>query len=153
MKRRKHRRGWQDRVEPPTGPTPASVADDAMEGPEVPQIDRRRVPRQQIQTQAWLAPADEFGATRTPVIQTRDLTAKGLGFFAKQDLSALGEAVLRLPSITTGRPVLVPCRVRRSLELGNGWFNGLVEFKHPQPNLGKTKVEPARIKPKKKKRR
>jgi hypothetical protein len=124
-----------------------------MEGPPLPQIDRRRVQRVALETQAWLAAADETGATRPPVIQTRDLNAKGLGFFARQDLSALGEAVLRLPSMATGRPVLVACRVRRSMEMGNGWFNGLVEFKIPQPELTRPKTEPARIVPKRKKRR
>jgi hypothetical protein len=35
----------------------------------------------------------------------------------------------------TGRSISVACRVRRSRELGNGWFDGLVEFLKPQPEL------------------
>jgi hypothetical protein len=105
------------------------------EGPQpLPRIDRRHVPRTMYEITAWLAPADDTGAIRRPLIHTRDVSLKGLGFRARQDVSALGEAILRLPA-TTGRCIAVACRVRRSLELGNGWFDGLVEFLQPQPDL------------------
>ncbi len=108
--------------------------DDMVDGPPVAWIDRRHIPRTSYQTVAWLAPADAEGALRRPIIKTRDINIRGLGFRARQDLSALGEAVLRLPA-TAGRSISVACRVRRSRELGNGWFDGLVEFLTPQPDL------------------
>ncbi len=108
--------------------------EEPMDGEPVPWIDRRHFPRAIYQTVAWLAPADDGGAMRRPIIRTRDINLVGLGFRARQDLSALGEAVLRLPA-ATGRSISVACRVRRSRELGNGWFDGLVEFLTPQPDL------------------
>lgn len=117
-----------------------------MEGPPVARIDRRHWSRTSYRTQAWLAPADAEGAVRPPLIRTRDINPCGLGFIARQDLSALGEAILQLP-LATGRLVHVACRVRRSLELGNGWFDGLVEFLQPQPDL--LRPEPARASGKK----
>jgi hypothetical protein len=97
-----------------------------------PRIERRRVMRTNYRTQAWLQPADETGALRSPLIHTRDLDEMGVGFIARQDLSAVGDAILFLPS-GSGRPVRVPCRVRRSRELGGGWFEGLAVFIQPQP--------------------
>jgi len=97
-----------------------------------PRIERRRIMRSTYRTQAWLQPADETGAIRSPLIHTRDLDEVGVGYIARQDLSALGDGILFLPS-GNGRPVRVPCRVRRSRELGGGWFEGLIEFINPQP--------------------
>jgi hypothetical protein len=109
--------------------------DGEMEGPQpLPRIDRRHVPRTSYQITAWLAPADDTGAIRRPIIRTRDVSPRALGFRARQDVSALGYAILRLPA-TTGRYIAVACRVRRSLEIGDGWFDGLVEFLQPQPDL------------------
>ena len=106
-----------------------------MEGPQpLPRIDRRHLPRTSYQTTAWLAPADDTGAIRRPIIRTRDLNLKALGFRTRQDVSALGYAILRLPA-ATGRCIAVACRVRRSLEMGDGWFDCLVEFLQPQPDL------------------
>jgi hypothetical protein len=105
-----------------------------MDGEPVPWIERRHWTRSVFETVAWLAPADDSGAIRRPIIRTRDINRMGLGFRARQDLSALGEAILRLPA-ATGRSISVACRVRRSRELGNGWFDGLVEFLTPQPDL------------------
>jgi len=99
-----------------------------------PRIERRRVMRTSYRTQAWLQAADETGAVRPPLIHTRDLDAYGLGFIAKQDLSALGDAMLHLPA-ANGRPVRIACRVRRSREFDLGWFEGLVEFVEQQPML------------------
>jgi hypothetical protein len=106
-----------------------------MDGPDVSRkIDRRHTPRISYQTTAWLAPADETGAIRRPIIRTRDLNPNCMGFRTRQDISALGEAILRLPA-ATGRCIAVACRVRRSLELGDGWFDCLIEFLQPQPDL------------------
>jgi hypothetical protein len=110
-------------------------ADDPMEGPEpMPRIDRRHVPRISYRTTAWLAPADDTGAVRRPIIRTRDLNPRCMGFLTRQDISALGEAILRLPTASS-RCLAIGCKVRRSLELGNGWFDCLIEFLQPQPDL------------------
>ena len=108
---------------------------DPMEGVEpLPRIDRRHVPRILYRTTAWLAPADDTGAVRRPIIRTRDLNPRCMGFISRQDISALGEAILRLPTASS-RGLAVACKVRRSLELGNGWFDCLIEFLQPQPDL------------------
>ena len=101
----------------------------------LPQIDRRHVARTRYETTAWLSPADDTGAIRRPIILTRDLNARGIGFRSRQDVSALSEAILRLPAAAADKWILVACRIRRSLELGDGWFDGLVEFLQPQPDL------------------
>ena len=134
------------RPEPGLPPWPATDPDEAMDGPDPrPLIDRRQTPRVSFAARAALAPADASGAVRPPAIRTRDLNPMGLGFTARQDLSVLGEAVLRLPG-DAGRTVCVRCRVRRSRELGNGWYDGLVEFVVPQPLLtiedGRAKLPP-----------
>ncbi len=98
------------------------------------QIDRRHTPRLSYQTTAWLIPADETGAIRRPIIRTRDLNPRCMGFRTRQDVSALSDAILRLPA-ATGRCIAVACRVRRSMEIGNGWFDCLIEFLTPQPDL------------------
>ena len=122
----------------PPPPEPAAlpeVVNEPMDGPDPrPLIDRRRLPRVAFAARAILAPADETGAVRSPTIRTRDLNPLGLGFTARQDLSVLGDAVLQLPG-NGNRLVCVACRVRRSRELGNGWYDGLVEFVDPQPTL------------------
>ncbi len=106
-----------------------------MDGPDPrPLIDRRHLPRVAFAARAQLAPADATGAVRPPAIRTRDLSPLGLGFLARQDLSVLGEAELRLPGVA-GRVVAVACRIRRSRELANGWYDGLVEFVVPHPEL------------------
>ena len=106
-----------------------------IEGSEpLPRIDRRSLPRISYRTTAWLAPADDTGAIRRPIIRTRDLNPRCMGFLTRQDISALGEAILRMPTATS-RCLAVSCKVRRSLEIGNGWFDCLVEFLQPQPDL------------------
>jgi hypothetical protein len=100
--------------------------------PRPPRIERRRVARSAYRTQAWLQPVDETGAIRPPLIHTRDLDPNGLGFIARQDVSAMGEAVLHLPA-ASGRSVRIPCRIRRSREIDIGWFEGVMEFVEQQP--------------------
>jgi hypothetical protein len=119
----------------PLEPAELQDNDGPMDGPDTRhQIDRRHLPRQSYQTTAWLVPADETGAIRRPIIRTRDLNVRCMGFRTKQDVSALNEAILRLPG-STGRCIAVACRVRRSMELGDGWFDCLIEFLTPQPDL------------------
>jgi hypothetical protein len=116
-------------------PAPEAEGPEPMGGPDARfLIDRRHRPRVPLAVRASLAPADDTGAVRPPAIRTRDLSPLGLGFLSRQDLSVLGEAVLRLPG-GAGRVVCVACRIRRSRELGNGWYDGLVEFLQPQPEL------------------
>ena len=141
-----HRPAAAWRPTPPPSPAPEPVElpalpDDfdpdttAGDGPDPrPLVDRRHLPRVTFAARATLAPADDTGAVRPPAIRTRDLNPLGLGFTARQDLSVLGDAVLQLPA-ANGRLVCVACRVRRSRELGNGWYDGLVEFVVPQPLL------------------
>jgi len=120
-------------VEP--GPINQTDPDEPVEGADpLPRIDRRSLPRISYRTTAWLAPADDTGAIRRPIIRTRDLNPRCMGFLTRQDISALGEAILRMPTTTT-RCLAVGCKVRRSLELGNGWFDCLIEFLQPQPDL------------------
>jgi hypothetical protein len=125
----------------PSVPVPLDIEafnnnDEPMEGPEPVKIDRRHLPRISYRTTAWLSPADDTGAVRRPIIRTRDLNPRCMGFLTRQDISALGEAILRLPTATS-RGLAIACKVRRSLELGNGWFDCLVEFLQPQPDLAK----------------
>jgi len=116
-------------------PAPHAEGPESIDGPDPRHlIDRRHRPRVPLAVRASLAPADDTGAVRPPAIRTRDLSPLGLGFLSRQDLSVLGEAVLRLPGVA-GRVVCVACRIRRSRELGNGWYDGLVEFLQPQPEL------------------
>jgi hypothetical protein len=129
----------QSTKKPAITPLELELSDDSngepMEGPEpLPRIDRRHTPRTTYEMIAWLSPADDTGAIRRPIIKTRDLNPRGLGFRARQDVSALGEAVLRLPA-APGRSIAVSCRVRRSREMENGWFDCLLEFLQPQPDL------------------
>jgi hypothetical protein len=126
-------------TEPVKPVDPIDIGDNigAMDGPDTRnQIDRRHLPRESYQTIAWLVPADETGAIRRPIIRTRDLNIRCMGFRTKQDVSALSEAILRLPG-ATGRHLAVACRVRRSMELADGWFDCLIEFLIPQPDLAK----------------
>lgn len=128
-------RPLQKKFEPLETELEISVVDDEpIDGEPLPRIDRRHIPRTSYEITALLSPADDTGATRRPNIRTRDLNVQGVGFRARQDLSALGEAILQLPA-STGRCIAVACRVRRSLEIGNGWFDGLIEFLQPQPDL------------------
>jgi hypothetical protein len=136
-KRTLPRRNGRRVIQPPVDleiPLEKVDPNDPMDGVPVEWIDRRHHPRSHYETVAWLAPADDSGAIRRPIIRTRDINLVGLGFRARQDLSALGQAILRLPG-ATGRSISVACRVRRSRELGNGWFDGLAEFLTPQPDL------------------
>jgi hypothetical protein len=120
---------------PPIDSEIADANDGAIEGDQpLPKIDRRALPRISYRTTAWLAPADETAAIRRPIIRTRDLNPRCMGFLTRQDISALREAVLRLPTAGS-RGMAIACKVRRSLELGNGWFDCLIEFLQPQPDL------------------
>jgi hypothetical protein len=135
MIKARHKNAASKRVVPEMDVQDLKDNDGPMDGPDTQrQIDRRHTPRTSYQTTAWLVPADETGAIRRPIIRTRDLNPRCMGFRTRQDVSALSEAILRLPA-ATGRCIAVACRVRRSLELGNGWFDCLIEFLTPQPDL------------------
>jgi hypothetical protein len=105
-----------------------------------PRIERRHVSRARYQTPAWLQPYDETGALRSPLIFTRDLDPEGLGFIARHDLAVLGRAVLHLPACNGGS-VRVRCRVRRSRDFTNGWYEGVVQFDHEQPRFAVPRIK------------
>jgi hypothetical protein len=111
----------------------------AIASGRVPRIERRRVRRASYRMQAWLQPVDETGALRCPVVFCRDLDDHGMGFIAHHDLSALDVAMLCLPA-NTGRQTRIKCYIRRSREFANGWFEGVVEFIEPQPQLATVRV-------------
>jgi len=115
-------------------PAAASRAIESIASGRPPRIERRRVDRACYRTQAWLQPVDETGALRCPVVFSRDLDGYGMGFIAHHDLSALDLAVLSLPA-NDGRAVKIKCHIRRSREVANGWYEGVVEFTEPQPHL------------------
>src|ERR1700749_3870073 len=78
-----------------TEPVDLEIEIDEMEGPApAARIDRRQLPRITYRTTAWLAPADDTGAVRRPIIRTRDLNPRCMGFLTRQDISALGDAIL-----------------------------------------------------------
>jgi hypothetical protein len=107
-----------------------------------PRIERRQVRRARYQTQAWLQPYDETGAIRSPLIFTRDLDPHGLGFIARQDLAVLGRAVLHLPA-TRGGTVRLRCRLRRSRDISNRWFEGVVQFEQEQVKFAVPRIKHA----------
>jgi hypothetical protein len=120
-------------------PAAATKAIESIASGRPPRIDRRRVSRACYRTQAWLQPVDETGALRCPVVFSRDLDGYGMGFIAHHDLSALDLAVLCLPA-NDGRAMRIKCHIRRSRELANGWYEGVVEFIEPQPQLARIRA-------------
>ena len=106
-----------------------------MEGPQpLPRIDRRHtrapVMRPPPGSPPPTTPAQSADPSSAPATSASAVWASR----TRHDVSALGDAILRLPA-ATGRYVAVACRVRRSMETGDGWFDCLVEFLQPQPDL------------------
>ena len=105
--------------------------------------ERRKEPRLRYQVRARLELVDEAGRTvESQSLHTRDLSATGAGFVAPADMGDEAKGVLHLPSPDgTGATQKVACRVRRSREAGNGWFEGVVEFDDKQPVFSSTKIK------------
>jgi hypothetical protein len=116
---------------------------EAFPAREAPQ-DRRQEPRYRYQVRARLELVDQDGRpVESRSLHTRDVSAAGTGFVASSEVSDDARAVLHLPSPNgaAGETTKVACRVRRSREAGNGWFEGVVEFDDRQPVFSSTRIE------------
>ena len=103
--------------------------------------DRRQAPRQRYEVAATLEPVTL--GTRGPAdvqVVTRDADPNGTGFVARGDLPEGTRAVLHLPT-PDGQTQRIECRVRRSREVGNGLFEGSVEFLGAQPQFCDTRIK------------
>ncbi len=91
--------------------------------------ERRAKPRLKYQVVATLEPvAAGEGADDVSVV-TRDASENGTGYVSSRQLPEGSRAVLHLPDPNGGGDTQrIECRVRRSQELGNGLFEGSVEF-------------------------
>jgi hypothetical protein len=106
------------------------------------QGERRKASRVKYQVVATL----ESVATGPEDVQvvTRDASAHGTGFLSSGELAEGSRAVLHLPSPEgDGETQRIECRVRRSREIGNGLFEGSVEFLGEQPQFSDTRIRPA----------
>jgi hypothetical protein len=106
------------------------------------QPDRRKEPRFRYQVRARLELVDEDGRpVESAALHTRDTNSRAAGFVAPTDVSGDARGVLHLPSPDgSGTTTKVACRVRRSREAGNGWFEGVVEFDDQQPVFSSTRI-------------
>jgi PilZ domain-containing protein len=123
----------------------AGVVDDvtALNAAFPAQNERRQVPRLKYQVVATLEPV-AVGPDDVRVV-TRDADSKGTGFVSSGPMEEGSRAVLHLPA-PEGQPDAEPqrieCRVRRSREIGNGLFEGSVEFVGEQPQFSDTRIKP-----------
>ena len=123
----------------------AGVVDDvtALNAAFPAQGERRQVPRLKYQVVATLEPV-AVGPDDVRVV-TRDADPKGTGFVSSGPIAEGARAVLHLPA-PEGQPDAEPqrieCRVRRSREIGNGLFEGSVEFVGEQPQFSDTRIKP-----------
>jgi hypothetical protein len=110
-------------------------------------VDRRHAPRLKYQVVATLEPVSPNGPDDVQVV-TRDASAKGSGFVSNAPLPEGSRAVLHLPGPDAdGEPQRIECRVRRSREIGNGLFEGSVEFLGAQPQFSETRIRPTPVRP------
>lgn len=103
-------------------------------------IERRKTSRLKYQVVATLEPVAS-GPEDVRVV-TRDADANGTGFLSSGELPEGSRAVLHLPSPDGEEVQRIECRVRRSRELGNGLFEGSVEFLGEQPQFSDTRIRP-----------
>jgi hypothetical protein len=109
-------------------------------------VERRQAPRLKYHVVATLEPVD--GHAEDVRVVTRDASPSGTGFVASGDLPEGSRAVLHLPPAEgseSREPQRIECRVRRSRELGNGLFEGHVEFVGEQPQFSDTRIRPASV--------
>jgi hypothetical protein len=104
-----------------------------------PAVERRHAPRQVYQVPGTLEPV-AFGTVDDVRVVTRDADARGTGFVSTGQLPEGTRAVLHLPA-ADGRTQRIECRVRRSVEIGNGLFEGSVEFLGDQPQFSETRIK------------
>lgn len=102
-------------------------------------VERRHAKRLKYAVAATLEPVSS-GPEDVRVV-TRDADARGTGFVSSGELPEGSRAVLHLPD-DEGRMQRIECRVRRSRELGNGLFEGSVEFLGEQPQFSDTRIRP-----------
>ena len=119
----------------------AGVVDDvtALNAAFPPERERRQLPRLKYQVVATLEPVT-VGPQEVRVV-TRDADARGTGFVSSGPMDEGSRAVLHLPSPDgDAEPQRIECRVRRSREIGNGLFEGSVEFVGEQPQFSDTRI-------------
>jgi hypothetical protein len=120
----------------------AGVVDDvtALNAAFPPGRDRRQLPRLKYQVVATLEPV-AVGPQDVRVV-TRDADERGTGFVSSGPMDEGSRAVLHLPSPDgEAEPQRIECRVRRSREIGNGLFEGSVEFVGEQPQFSDTRIK------------
>lgn len=104
-----------------------------------PAIERREAPRQVYRAPGKLEPVS-FGKVAEVNVVTRDADPRGTGFVATGQLPEGTRAVMHLPA-PDGQTQRIECRVRRSREIGNGLFEGSVEFLGHQPQFSETRIK------------
>jgi c-di-GMP-binding flagellar brake protein YcgR len=107
-------------------------------------IERRQAPRLKYHVVATLEPVSTSGPDDVRVV-TRDASTGGAAFLSTGALPEGSRAVLHLPAAggdPDGEAQRIECRVRRSRELGNGLFEGSVEFIGEQPQFSDTRIRP-----------
>ncbi len=129
---------------PPHHSDVAGVVDEATAlsaaFPAPPQVERRQAPRLKYQVVATLEPVATGGPEDVQVV-TRDADPRGTGYVSLGPLPEGTRAVLHLPDPNDGgRTQRIECRVRRSREVGNGLFEGSVEFVGEQPQFSDTRI-------------
>ncbi len=108
-----------------------------------PSSDRRQAPRQAYHVSGTLEPVSA-GAPDDVQVVRGDADARGTGFVSTGELPEGARAVLHLPT-PDGRTQRIECRVRRSREIGNGLFEGSVEFLGEQPQFSETRIRPKSV--------
>jgi hypothetical protein len=104
-----------------------------------PAVERRQTARQVYEVPGTLEPV-AFGKVEDVRVVTRDADARGTGFVSTGQLPEGTRAVLHLP-LPDGKTQRIECRVRRSREIGNGLFEGSVEFLGDQPQFSDTRIK------------
>jgi hypothetical protein len=126
-----------------TNPQPTAEEITALSAafPAKPAVERRQAPRVKYQVVATLEPV-AVGPADVRVV-TRDADPRGTGFVSTKPMPEGSRAVLHLPAPdgdANAEPQRIECRVRRSREMGNGLFEGSVEFLGEQPRFSDTRI-------------
>ena len=123
-----------------TASTAENVAALNHEGDAAGAVDRRQAPRLDYNAHGTIETVAPDGASDVQVF-TRDADSRGTGYVSLGPLPEGTRAVLHLPDPNDGgRTQRIECRVRRSREVGNGLFEGSVEFVGEQPQFSDTRI-------------
>ena len=126
-------------------PADVTALDDALRATTAPPAtDRREAPRRPYQVSATLEPVSLAGTPADVRVVTRDADPRGTGYVATGGLREGARAVMHLPT-PDGRTQRIECRIRRSREIGNGLFEGSVEFIGVQPQFSETRIRMTRF--------